>query len=79
MLGGAASRTLVTVEPPPQEPAPGLGGHREFVQKSVEAARDVYKLWDAEDQLVARHPEAGHSFPDEVREEAYRWLDGHLK
>jgi len=33
---GATSRTRVTVEPPPQEPAPALGGHSELSDGIVE-------------------------------------------
>jgi hypothetical protein len=45
------------------------------VHDCLEAARPVYRLFGAEAGLVARHPEAGHSFPKEIREEAYDWLD----
>jgi dienelactone hydrolase len=45
------------------------------VHDCVVAARPVYRLFEAADSLVARHPEAGHSFPRETRAEAYGWLD----
>jgi len=45
------------------------------VHDCLVAARPVYRLFAAEDALVARHPDAGHSFPRETREEAYAWLD----
>jgi pimeloyl-ACP methyl ester carboxylesterase len=39
------------------------------------AARPVYRLFDASDQLTAVHPDAGHDFPPEIRQAAYDWLD----
>lgn len=49
------------------------------VQKTEPGLRFVYRLLDAEDQLVIRYPEASHDFPDETRQEAYQWLDRVLK
>jgi dienelactone hydrolase len=48
------------------------------VQDCVRAAAPVYALFGAEDHLVAVYPEAEHDFPNDVREEAYRFLDHHL-
>ena len=45
------------------------------VHDCLAAARPVYRLFQAEDGLVARHPDSGHSFPRAIREEAYAWLD----
>jgi dienelactone hydrolase len=45
------------------------------VHDCLAAARPVYRLFGVEDALVARHPDAGHGFPRETREEAYAWLD----
>jgi dienelactone hydrolase len=45
------------------------------VHDCLSAARPVYRLFDAQSALVARHPDCGHSFPRQIREEAYNWLD----
>jgi pimeloyl-ACP methyl ester carboxylesterase len=45
------------------------------VHDCLVAARPVYRLFEAEEALVARHPDVGHSFPKEIREEVYAWLD----
>jgi dienelactone hydrolase len=45
------------------------------VQDCVQAARPVYELLGAGDQLVAVHPDAQHDFPPEIREQAYTFLD----
>jgi dienelactone hydrolase len=48
------------------------------VRRCLDAARQVYRLFDAEAQLVAIHPAGGHGFPPEAREESYRFLAGVL-
>jgi predicted dienelactone hydrolase len=45
----------------------------------VRAASQVYQLYDARDRLRIEHPDAGHQFPDEMREIAYELFDEHLK
>ena len=45
------------------------------VHDCLVAARPVYRLFGAEELLVAKHPDGGHSFPKEIREEVYAWLD----
>lgn len=42
------------------------------VDKLVDAARQVYALYDAADDLRVVHPDCDHDFPNESREEAYR-------
>ena len=50
------------------------------VKDAVAAARPVYQqIYDAGDHLITRYPDAGHSFPDPVREEAYEFLDRVLR
>lgn len=46
----------------------------EGVRECMAAAEPVYRLLDAADKLRAIYPKAGHDFPDEARQEAYRWL-----
>lgn len=43
------------------------------------AARPIYQLHDADDNLVVEHPVAGHDFPIEVRERAYSFLEQTLQ
>ncbi len=49
------------------------------VRKVVEVVRGAYAIRDAEENLEALYPDSGHDFPDEIRQQAYRWLDGQLK
>lgn len=50
------------------------------VRMAVEAARPVYeKIYQAGDRLVVHYPDAGHSFPDDIREKAYQFLDRVLR
>lgn len=48
------------------------------VDKCVAAARKVYALFDAEKSLVVRHPDADHSFPEDMSWEAYQLIDSLL-
>ncbi len=45
------------------------------VRDCLDAARPVYRLFGAADQLVAQHPECGHDFPPAVRAAAYAAID----
>ncbi|MBI5385137.1 MAG: alpha/beta fold hydrolase [Verrucomicrobia bacterium] len=49
------------------------------VRDCIVAATPVYRLWQAERNLVAQHPDCEHDFPVDVRAEAYAWLDRQLK
>ena len=49
------------------------------VYDCLNVARPVYGLWNAEAKLVAAHPDAGHGFPDEVRQQAYEFIDEALR
>ncbi len=50
------------------------------VRKVVAEATRAQQIYgDTAGQVVARYPDCGHDFPDEVREEAYRWLQERLK
>ncbi|MDR3618057.1 MAG: alpha/beta fold hydrolase [Paludisphaera borealis] len=51
----------------------------EGVRVCLTAARPVYRLFHAEDDLQAVHPDAEHSFPPTAREAAYEFLDRRLK
>ncbi len=45
------------------------------VRKAEPVIAKVYELHHARDRFQIRHPDAGHDFPPEVREEAYRFID----
>lgn len=47
--------------------------------KCVKTASEAYKLYDAESNLRIDHPDAGHVFPPESREKAYKMMDEVLK
>lgn len=47
----------------------------EGVRLAEQKLRPVWKLFEADDRLVFRHPDAGHDFPVPVRREAYRFVD----
>jgi pimeloyl-ACP methyl ester carboxylesterase len=49
------------------------------VRDVIAAARPVYALYGAADNLQANYPDCQHDFPEEVRDVAYRFLDRHLK
>jgi hypothetical protein len=45
------------------------------VDDCVRAAEPVYELLGAKGAIVVVHPDAGHSFPPEIRQQAYAFLD----
>jgi pimeloyl-ACP methyl ester carboxylesterase len=51
----------------------------EGVKVCIASAMPVYRLLGAADHLQAVHPDAGHDFPPDVREQAYAFLDRFLK
>ncbi|MEX1136740.1 MAG: prolyl oligopeptidase family serine peptidase [Balneolales bacterium] len=44
----------------------------------VNAAMQIYNLYGVPERLRIEHPDAGHSFPDQQREQAYHFLDQYL-
>jgi dienelactone hydrolase len=53
--------------------------HWQSVDRILEAASDVYRLYGVPQNLQVEHPDCEHDFPAEVREAAYRFLDQHLR
>ena len=51
----------------------------ESVDRCVKAARPVYALLGGQGNLIVRHPDCDHNFPEEMREEAYKMIDGVLR
>jgi len=44
------------------------------VARVVQAAKPIYQLYGASDNLQWVHPDCDHDFPPAVREQAYQWL-----
>ncbi len=49
------------------------------VDKTVEAAEPVYRLYNAGKRVHVEHPDGGHDFPAKIRTAAYEFLDKALK
>jgi hypothetical protein len=49
------------------------------VDRVTAAAREVYRLYRASNHLVVRHPDCPHRFPPFIREEAYAFIERHLR
>jgi acetyl esterase/lipase len=48
------------------------------VRKCIAAAKPVYELLGAKEQLQVVYPDCAHDFPDAVREQVYQWLETKL-
>ncbi|MDR6783938.1 alpha/beta hydrolase family protein [Pedobacter africanus] len=48
------------------------------VKEGVAGIAEVYRLFKAGDKLQVRYPDAGHDFPPETRQEAYKFIDAAL-
>ncbi|MDD4592788.1 MAG: alpha/beta fold hydrolase, partial [Parabacteroides sp.] len=51
----------------------------EGVRKGITRAGQVYRFMNAADKIKIVYPRVGHDFPEEIREEAYRFVDKYLK
>lgn len=49
------------------------------VRQVVDRVKEIYPLFPVSHGIEVRYPDAGHGFPDAVREESYRWLDQKLR
>lgn len=49
------------------------------VKDTIAAAKPIFKLLGAEENLAANYPDCTHDFPEGVRKVAYEFLDKHLK
>ena len=49
------------------------------VDRIAEAARPIFQLAGATHKLVVVHPDCDHDFPDDVREQAYSFIDKALR
>ncbi|MEN8227910.1 MAG: alpha/beta fold hydrolase [Bacteroidota bacterium] len=48
------------------------------VKKGINEANKIYRLLDADKKLQVRYPDCEHDFPDQVRLEAYQFIDESL-
>ncbi len=51
----------------------------EGVRKGIAEAEKIYRLLHAGGNLQVRYPDCGHDFPEDIRQEAYRFIDKTLK
>lgn len=49
------------------------------VKDTIAAAKPIYRLYGAEDNLQANYPDCAHDFPEPVRNVAYEFFDRYLK
>lgn len=53
--------------------------HWQSVDRVAAAASQVYRLYSVPDLIRVVHPDAGHDFPEEIRESAYDWIEQFLR
>jgi len=74
LIAGLAPRSVLIVAPTSD------GNFRmDSVDRIGTAARPVFELSGAPDNLQIEHPDCGHDFPPAMREKAYRLIDSVLK
>ena len=49
-----------------------------YMEKAAPEIRKIYNMYDVPDKMRIAYPNAEHDFPQEVREESYRFLDRFL-
>ena len=49
------------------------------VDRCAAAAHPVYELLGGRDNLIVKHPDCGHDFPEELRQAAYKLIDSVLR
>lgn len=74
MVGALAPRAVLIVAPKRDHNFQAAS-----VDRIGDAAREVYRLYRAEDHLRIEHPDCEHDFPTEMRELAYQWIERALK
>ena len=74
LIGALAPRATLIVAP-----LRDSNFRHESVARIVKAARPVFQLHAAEDQLRVEYPDCEHDFPEEMRQAAYALFDKHLR
>ena len=73
LIGALAPRTVLIVAP-----LKDSNFQAASVDRIVEAARPVYRLYQKEKNLRLEHPDCAHDFPKEMRERAYALFESEL-
>ena len=73
MIGALAPRHVLIVAPTKDS-----NFRADSVDRIAAAARPIFKLHGQENRLRVEHPDCGHDFPVEMREEAYKLFDSVL-
>lgn len=73
MIGALAPRHVLVIAPTKDS-----NFRADSVDRIVQAARPVFALHGVEKRLRVEHPDCGHDFPPEMREEAYKLFDAVL-
>ncbi|MCE9533405.1 MAG: PQQ-binding-like beta-propeller repeat protein [Planctomycetes bacterium] len=76
VLAGLAPRPVFVNAPLHDAPDFEVSGVRDCFKAAIPVYRDIFK---AAENLVAAHPDTGHSFPAAERQAAYAFLDQHLR
>ncbi|MCC7419359.1 MAG: hypothetical protein IT428_03665 [Planctomycetaceae bacterium] len=74
LIGALAPRHVLIIAPKKDH-----NFQAESVDRIVEAARQVYRLYDQPTRLRVEHPDCEHDFPNEMRESAYRLFESVLR
>lgn len=74
LLGAVAPRPLFV-----NAPLHDSNFRWQSVDRCANAARPVYKLLGGEGNLMIKHPDCDHNFPDDIREAAYATIDSVLR
>ena len=74
LIGALAPRHVLIVAP-----LHDSNFRADSVDRIAAAASKIYKLYGHPDRLRVEHPDCGHDFPDEMREEAYKLFDAVLR
>ena len=74
LIGALAPRHVLIVAPTKDS-----NFRADSVDRIAAAARPVFKLHGHADRLRVEHPDCGHDFPPEMREEAYKLFDAVLR
>jgi dienelactone hydrolase len=73
LIGALAPRNVLIIAPKKDS-----NFRADSVDRIEKAARPVFKLYGHADHLRVEHPDGGHDFPTEMREEAYKLFDSVL-
>jgi dienelactone hydrolase len=73
LIGALAPRHVLIVAPKKDS-----NFRADSVDRIVAAARPIFKLYGHADRLQVEHPDGGHDFAPEMREQAYRLFDAVL-